>query len=344
MKLLLLRDKKPGHFHQAEGVAMALSRVAEVDVTRLNVRQRPFILVGMLRLAMMAPLAPRFGLWALYGIRLRLIERPEGIVASGRATAAAAILLARHFGVPLVFSGLIAGYDTRDVTLQLSRGAHLDTIPGYANVPKPTTVDARRFPPAPTLDAPDALRGAHLALLIGGDATDHHFERDEWDRLITLIANSHAQLGVNWHVSTSRRTPAFLTPVLAGLVASAEIAEFVDFATAGPGSANHLFGMDAVLVTQDSHSMVAEALAARRTVVALRPRNVTSRTITDDIRKGTQSGQLQVRDIEDLSPFRLAETLASLRVVPEPDPWDLIAAAVAPVFGLPLPDEQAQPK
>lgn len=337
MKLLLLRDKKPGHFHQAEGVAMALGRVAELDITRLDVKQRPFILVGMLRLAMMVRLPPRLGLWLLYGIRLDRIGQPEGIVASGRATAAAAILLARHFKVPLVFSGLIAGYDTRDVTLQLSRGAHLNTRRGYANVPKPTIVDARRFPTAPSFSAPNTLRGAHLALLIGGDATDHRFERDEWDRLTTLVADSHAQLGVNWHVSTSRRTPAFLTRVLAGLTASGAIVEFVDFAAAGPGSANHLFGMDAVLVTQDSHSMVAEALAARRTVVALRPRHVTSRTITDDIRKGTQSGQLSVIDIASITPERLVETLTALRVAPEPDPWDLIAAAVAPVFGLSLP-------
>jgi len=335
LRLLLLLDKKPGHFHQTEGVALALGRVAQVEATRLKVRQRPFILVGMLRLAMKLKLSPRFGLRALYGIRLEDVAPPDGIIASGRATAAAAILLARHFKVPLVFSGLVKGYDRRDITLQLSRGAHLDGKPGYANVPKPTMVDQRRFQPAPILATASDLRGARLALLVGGDATDHRFSRDEWDRIVALVAETHAELGVTWHVSTSRRTPPFLTPLLAGLAASGVIAEFVDFATAGPGSANHLFGMDAVVVTQDSHSMVAEALAAQRTVMALKPRDVTSRTITNDIRNSTQSGQLRVLDIETLTPALFAETLLALRVVPAPDPWERIAAAVAPLLGLP---------
>jgi mitochondrial fission protein ELM1 len=341
MKLLLLRDKKPGHFHQAEGVAMALQRVAKIDITRLDVRQRPFILVGLMRLAMQLPLSPRFGLWALYGIRLKETARPDGIVASGRATAAAAILLARHFKVPLVFSGRLTGYDTGDIALMLSGGDQQGSKAPLARVPKPGIVDARQFPPAPRLRSRADLSGARLALLIGGDATDHRYERQEWDCLMTFLTESHAALGVTWHVSNSRRTPAYLTPALAGLAASGAIAEFVDFANAGPGSANHLFGMDAVVVTQDSHSMVAEALAARRPVIALKPAIVTSGYQPTTLASAAERGQIAVMPIVELASDSFATILLRLTVAPTADPWDLIAEAVAPVFGLKLPAKPA---
>ncbi|MFD2030364.1 hypothetical protein ACFSKM_08780 [Ancylobacter dichloromethanicus] len=38
MKLLVLRDKKPGHFNQAEGVALAVGRLAPTEVARLDIR------------------------------------------------------------------------------------------------------------------------------------------------------------------------------------------------------------------------------------------------------------------------------------------------------------------
>lgn len=42
MRLLLLRDKKPGHFHQVEGIAMALDRAVGAEVRRIDIRPKWF--------------------------------------------------------------------------------------------------------------------------------------------------------------------------------------------------------------------------------------------------------------------------------------------------------------
>jgi mitochondrial fission protein ELM1 len=47
--------------------------------------------------------------------------------------------------------------------------------------------------------------------------------------------------------------------------------QFIDYRQAKAGSIDPLFNADAILVTEDSNTMISEAVAARRPVVVLRP-------------------------------------------------------------------------
>lgn len=334
LKLLLLLDKKPGHFHQTEGVALALGRLAKIEPTRLEVRQRPFILVGLLRLAMKLPLSPRFGLWLLYGIRLDAITRPDGIIASGRATAAAAILLARHFKVPVVFSGLLEGYDPRDITLQLVGRQSFAGQPGYAVVSVPNVVAHVPLPPAKPLRQAADLRGARLALLVGGDSGDLHFTDGDWTALLDLVGKSKAELGVEWHVSTSRRTPPEVADAFAELAVARTIAQFVDYRHAGPGSATALYALDAIIVTQDSKSMTAEALSSGRPVMVLQPDQFIGQPVHELLAAKIRSGQLKLAPIANIDPRGFGEALLAYDLPPQADPVAPLLDAVAPIFKL----------
>jgi mitochondrial fission protein ELM1 len=80
---------------------------------------------------------------------------------------------------------------------------------------------------------------------------------------------------VRWQVTSSRRTPDAVADRLAEASAALPSAvKFIDYRRESAGSIDPLFNADAILVTEDSNTMISEAVAARRPVIVLRPERV----------------------------------------------------------------------
>lgn len=334
MKILLLRDKKPGHFNQAEGVAVALARLGPTQVTRLEVRPSWFA-HDDIRKHIMKHYARdrRWWLKAMYHIDADTLEAPDVIVASGRPTIAAGILISRIFGeVPFIYSGGVDGYDLHPFGVQLVNSPRQAGDPRSAYVPIPCTIDPDDYAvPRPLRDLA-SLRGAEIALLVGGTAYRREFPQSEWEALIALAAQMTERYGVRWRASSSRRTPEQITDRLADLARSGVIAEFVDYRAAGAGSARALFGADAVVVTEDSMSMLAEALAAKRPVIGLKSQ-IVHKHYANEVIASMAGPSLAVLPLASVTPEQLAATLIGL-VPPTEDARDVIARAIAPTLGL----------
>ncbi|MFT0862258.1 ELM1/GtrOC1 family putative glycosyltransferase [Ancylobacter sp. G4_0304] len=339
MKVLVLRDKKPGHFNQAEGVALALGRLASTQVTRLDVRPSWFAHDDIRKQIM-----KRWGrdargwLKSMYAIDADALERPDVIVGSGRPTIAAGILLTRVFGgIPFLYSGGIGGYDTREVSLMLVASPRAAGNPRSAYALIPSVIDPDAYaPPRPLLNPAD-LKGAEIALLIGGSAYRKEYPAGEWEALIRLVGDVAAKYGVRWRVSTSRRTPDEVHQRFKALAEAGTLAEFVDYRTAGPGSARALFGCDGVVVTEDSMSMLAEGIAARRPVIGLRSAQVHDGYASEAIASWATGPSLAILPIATATPEQFAATLTSL--TPATGDWrDRLAAIIAPVLGLAPPE------
>lgn len=344
MKLLVLRDKKPGHFNQAEGVALAVGRLAPTETARIDVRPnwfahddvRKFI---MRRYGRTAPDA-RSWLRRMYAIEAGALEQPDVIIGSGRPTIAAGILISRAFGgVPFLYSGGIGGYDTREVSLMIVASPRAAGNPRCAYSLIPSTVDPEAYSPPLRLRVPADLRGAELALLVGGTAYRKEWPQNEWDALIRLVRELATDHGVRWRVTTSRRTPDAVGTRLAALAAEGVLAEFIDYRTAGPGSVRALFGADAVVVTEDSMSMLAEGLTARRPVIGLRSAKVHDGYASEAIaswctaRWGVEGQSLAILPLGTVTGEQFAATLMALEP-PQGNQLDRLAALVAPVLGL----------
>jgi len=181
------------------------------------------------------------------------------------------------------------------------------------------------------------LAGADIALLVGGDAHDHHYSDREWDRLLAFLEASGVGLQIRWHVSTSRRSPARLADSLAALAVSGNIVDYVDYRQTGPGSGSRLFGLDAIVVTQDSRSMIAEALAARRPVIILRPEHGEGGFI-DEFSSNWYGASFETLPIAQLDLRSFAAAIVALAGRASPTAQDPILTAVAPVFGIAIPD------
>lgn len=330
MKLLLLRDKKPGHFRQVEGLALIAGRLGPVEVARLEVRPRA-LAQGELRKWFSSYFArdPARWLRLLYRIDAASIERPDAIFGSGRPTISAGILLSRLLGAPFIYSGRIEGYDTSDVALQLVNSPRFAYEPRSALTLVPSTIDPDRLPPRRVLATVADLAGARASLMIGGNAHTHRYRTSDWTALVEFVRQSAETLGLRWQVSTSRRSPAMLRPAFEQLARAGTIDAFIDYGSAGAGSADALYGADVVVVTEDSASMVSEGIAARRPLILLRPARTEKSEI---ITAFAARRELAVLPIAGLSPAVFASAVLDVRVCAE-DPRDALAKILGRVIG-----------
>jgi mitochondrial fission protein ELM1 len=81
-------------------------------------------------------------------------------------------------------------------------------------------------------------------------------------------------MGTRWLISTSRRTPDKVADRIAKLAKDESVvAKLIDFRTAGPGTLPEIFAQaDAIVCTEDSSSMISEAVSARLPVVGVAPK------------------------------------------------------------------------
>ncbi len=327
-KLLLLRDQRPGHSNQVEGLALALARHMDITLERVDVRPRPWLRSDVREtIARRWIGSPAAFVHLAYGVDLATLTRPDVILASGSKTVHFAVMAARHFGAKVVFSGWVNRRDAADVTLQLVQTPRDGYDPGRAYCLLPSMVDPDRLPPRRDLTTPGALHGARLSLLVGGNSERHIFRQQDWDGLLALIPSVAALFRVRWLVTTSRRTPPAVSTALRKLADKGLIETFIDYAAAGPGSLMQALGGDAVLVTEDSNSMISDGLAARRPVIALKPSKVMERKGNEYIAAIAGSGQAAVLPMWAARGELVEEALREIRVAEE-DPRDWIARVV----------------
>lgn len=299
-------------------------------VERLEVVPRPGVFPALRNLSVAAGrlLGERTALRLFWGIDPDRLTRPDVIVGSGRPAVPVGLLLAHRFGAPYVYSGLADGMRlAAEVDLRLVPTAEAGEAANAVLTPVPSLVAPDRLPQPRPLRSPADLDSAHVALLLGGDAHSHRFEAADWQGIATLVAATHRRYGVRWIVSDSRRTAPSGSDLFRRLAERGEIERFVDCRRPETGSIDDLLSADAILVTEDSVSMMSEAVAAQRRVIALRPRDFEPTLVDEIVATLVATGALAVLPIEGTE----AETLVDrwLRLTPiDWDPRDRIAAAL----------------
>jgi mitochondrial fission protein ELM1 len=324
---------KPGHRHQAQGVAQVVARARPARSQLIEVSYRFWAHRSLRsRLVEIAGVSPAFWLKLIYGIDVRTIDPPDMVIGSGRPCVAAGIFLARHFKAPFVYAGPAAGMsDARFIDRILTNVPSRANNRNAVHTPVPNLVDPDAWPAPRPLRQVDDLRGASVALMLGGNSAVYTFAPSDWTEIAELVAGAHRELGVRWWVSTSRRTAKGAVDVFRALCASGAIERFVDWNVAGSGSAASFFGADAMVVTEDSFSMMSEAVTARRPVVGLRPRHETPPATTELVDTLVAGGALVKMPEGAPTTAGLVQCLLRARPIRH-DTRDVIAAALAPIL------------
>ncbi|HRY06485.1 MAG TPA: mitochondrial fission ELM1 family protein [Hyphomicrobiaceae bacterium] len=253
----LITDGKAGHEAQAQGVAEALG---------VAYQWRRVTLTGLAR--MLAPWgpAPADAAWHCTP------PWPDLAIGVGR-TVMPALRRLRRLAGPATF--VVALQDPRTS----ASIADLIWVPEHDRRRGPnviTTLTApHRFTPA-LLDglraAPDAridaLPGPRVMVAVGGNAKAWRFTDEDAANLAAAIA-TFGRAGASFMVTTSRRTPP---AVAAALLRALQPYAHVLFTGEGENPyARFLAKADAIIVTADSVSMTAEAVATGRPVYVFRP-------------------------------------------------------------------------
>jgi mitochondrial fission protein ELM1 len=254
LRVGIVAHKLAGHVRQCEAILAAIADVRPVDATYLPLRSWSPIRSHHMRRAVLS--LPGNG--ALRFILAGEWRKPfDLIISSGGATITASILLTRRNGARSIHSGLAVGVRPGEIDCILTDQPQHAAAPNHVFGPVPVL----RFRPAGERRPLPRLAGSRLGVILGGEARGGGFDFDDdyCTRLFgRLKAFDDAVPGLRWVVVTSRRTPAAGYPPIEAFASTVTSCDFVDYRKSGLGSVARAFSCDAVLVTEDSKSMITE--------------------------------------------------------------------------------------
>lgn len=227
-EIWIVSDGKPGHLNQSRGLAEALARKRDLVISE----QPPMGKLQALRL------------WLSGGLP-RLEAAPALIIGAGHATHLTLLALRRLYRVPVVVM----------MKPSLPMGLFdLCLVPEHDQPPRRPNILPTQGP-LNRMRQGDKVPGSGV-VLIGGPS--RHFDWDEalvLSQVQALLASEPRQ----WLIGSSRRTPPSTEQALAELAGE----RFIPAAETGPDwLPQQLARAEACWVTQDSASMVYEALTA----------------------------------------------------------------------------------
>ncbi|WP_374323920.1 ELM1/GtrOC1 family putative glycosyltransferase [Azonexus sp.] len=312
-RILVIDEGSPGHLVQSRGLARELAAQSGAALAEYPVRLK---LRGVFRPFLRAAcgLARRGLPERLLRLAYRLPEAPpppaEVIVSSGGRGFYYAVSLARRSGAKLIYCGDPAPLPARWCDVVVSP----QPLPGHPGA-LGSGMLLTEISPQRIAGQGDALRqrfaqsGGSLlvALLIGGDSRSHRYTAADWQALVDAV-NLLGGQGWRWLVSTSRRTPPAVEARLrAGIRADWLVQAVWWHAAPARVVQPYLDAATLVLVTQDSLSMLSEAVAAGKPALALAPRQVLPSPVIESVlAPAAAAGHLRRVALTELADYRYA--------------------------------------
>ena len=279
LKCIMLSDKRPGHYHLSEGVIAALQRICPTEVVRFDLKRRRIMPNRVLRfLTNKNIFSPEAILKLGYGISANDLPESDIIVSAGSNTLVANIACTKCLSAKNIFCGSLRNLKAENFSLVLTSYERYASRPRHVAILKPSLMDPDELGrpesiPVYSEETPPDI----IALLIGGDSGTYHYTKEEWFAIFNLMESVTEQWGSKWLVSTSRRTEEWVADAVGQMARiPGIIEEFIDYRTAGPGTLPDIFSRaDAIVCTEDSSTMISEAINARLPVIGIAPEDHT---------------------------------------------------------------------
>lgn len=264
LSALCLSDGRPGHYNLSLGLLGAAGHLRPLSITRCEVRRGRWPGAPLAAWSN-SGLAPERLLSTVYGLDAKQLAKVDLIVSAGAETLAANVACARIFDAANIFYGSLRYFRPHDFSLVLtsfpanaSRARH-----AFALKPSQAASTVWQAPREKFVKPP-----RRLALLVGGNSGESRYTCSDWDDLIGLIATLTQTNSIRWFVSNSRRTPDAVSDRLASL----PLEQFIDVRAANSTPLAQLLATsDAALVTDESSSMVSDAVSAGIPVLGVSP-------------------------------------------------------------------------
>lgn len=229
LQILVLSDGKPGHENQSLGLAEAMARrqAAEIRTLRLDAGKGT---VGRIRQTLAPDPHPK----------------PDFVISAGSSTHLPLLFSARKYGahsIVLMKPGLPFRFF----------GTCIIPEHDFTEAPEAPNIILTKGAPNRVIPSPGPRSGK--LLLIGGPSKTHGYDEAALVSRIAEITGDEP-----WQLADSRRTPTTLLPALAKAVPNLEV--FPHTETKPGWLAAKLSGLEEIRVTEDSVSMIYEALSS----------------------------------------------------------------------------------
>lgn len=279
----MVSDGKPGHYNQTLGAIKALQQRFDIQLTTIETKLRFGFLRPLLKVTCnsTSPIIQTVfrRLTQLCYHQFQPPSTPQSMVIScGGQTLYLNIYLARQLNAANFFLGSLRGVKPENFSAIIS-GLFIDGVknlielelsPGLFNKSEALAAgkELRERLPKPTQKL--------WALLIGGDGAGYRYQDDDIVKLKQFLLESANKYKIQWLLTTSRRT------------AMAHERQLHEFALQHPNLFAYsvfyhhtpekvvmpfLGAADAVFATEDSSSMLSEAMTAAKPLFTLRPRS-----------------------------------------------------------------------
>lgn len=273
----IISEGSPGHVSQSEGLVAALAE--RIDLEKHVIETRPKI-GGFMRTLVRLWMGPNGRGLSERFLRKRLdcdfpTTQPDLIVTSGGKAVFAGRGLAVRFGVPLVFLGERKPYPSGWFHTVFTPSPFETGANDVAIEMIPTGITPEKVTAAATAWS-DRPEGDLWAMILGGASASHDYSDADW-HLLAVKMNALAEANhIRWLLSTSRRTGARAEAVLRQHLDPQTIARAVWWAEKPEKLMAEFLGSAMwVCVTQDSVTMVTEAVASGRPVLVTMPSRIT---------------------------------------------------------------------
>lgn len=280
MNILCIRDDKPGHYNQSEGLLLSLKilfpdvQVEYCDVEIKSKLSRKFLRFLLNHFTTFFQSKSNIKYMRYFYKKYNFpINTPDIIISTGGNTSNINAWFAYVYNAKNILNGGLRGLNEEHftiVTTVLDLGYKnqciLDVAPNTITT-KQLEIEANKFVLKHHLE-----KGTrYFTLLIGGEGAGYSYNNDFYEKLADNIIKLSHKYNIKWLISTSRRTPVDVENILKEklqyvcdyFVAYHENPEKILLPFLGLSSA--------VFVTEESASMISEAISARKPVYTLQP-------------------------------------------------------------------------
>lgn len=276
----IISEGSPGHLSQSWGMAEAVAARVPAIIRQLKCRpRRGGMMRGFIRRFWMGKKGrPLPALILDHWLRLERPAkddyRPDLIISSGGKSVFAARTLATNYGVALIFLGERKPYPASWFHTTFSPSS-FDTAANNVRIDLiPTKISPSIINEAADQWA-DRPQGRLWAMLIGGSSRSHHYQTDDWENLAKGMITLARREGIRWLVSTSRRSGKASEDQLQHLLPPDIVADAVWwYRKQEKKLTSYLGAAEKLWITQDSVSMVTEAVASGKPTVVVYPTDV----------------------------------------------------------------------